>query len=131
MPEDVETIRQWTLVALTIAAVPITAFPLLYFIFSPWYKSQLGRAMLLKSFSVALAIDFSVVYRYWTFTDNLRALLITWFFIVIFIGVGATYQLSVLIWANFVKPWKERNNGTEPAGEDSGTAESSGEQHDV
>lgn len=124
MPEDVETIRQWTLVALTIAAFPITAFPLLYLCFSPWYKSQLGRAVLLKSFSVALAIDFSVVYRHWTFTDNLRALLITWFFIVIFIGVGATYQLSVLIWTNFVKPWKGRHDGTELAGEDPGTPES-------
>lgn len=127
MPEDVETIRQWTLVALTIAAFPITAFPLLYLCFSPWYKSQLGRAVLLKSCSVALAIDFSVVYRYWTFTDNLRALLITWFFIVIFIGVGASYQLGVLIWTNFVKPWKERHNGTEPAGDDSRASESATE----
>jgi len=113
MPSDVETIRQWTKLALTIAAIPVTAFPLLYLLFSPWYKSQLGRAVLIKSLSIAFAIDFSVVYRYWAFTSNIHTLLVIWFFMVIFIGIGATYQLLVLISTNFIRPWKVRNKNVE------------------
>lgn len=118
MPNDVETIRQWTLIALTIAAFPVTAFPLLYLIFSPWYKSQLGRAVLIKSLSIACAIDYSVVYRYWAFTDNLVTLLTIWFFMVVFIGIGATYQFIVLLYTNFFRNWKaSKKNVEQPATE--------------
>jgi hypothetical protein len=109
MFHDVETVRQWTLIALTYAAFPVTAFPLLYLIFSPWYKSQLGRAVLIKSLSVACAIDFSVVSRYWGVASNRHTLAIVWFFIVTFIGVGATYQFGVLLYTNFFRAWKVRN----------------------
>lgn len=104
MSNDVETIRHWTLIALTIAAFPVTTFPLLYLVSAPWYKSQLGRAVLIKSLSVAFAIDFSVVYRYWAFTSNLKILLTIWFCMVVFIGVGASYQLGVFLYTHFIKP---------------------------
>lgn len=117
MPTDVETMRQWTLVALTIASIPVTTFPLLYLLFSPWYKSQLGRAVLLKSLSVACLLDFSVVYRYWAFTDNIRTLLVIWFYLIIFVGAAASYQLGVLIFANFIRPWKARKKDVEQSSE--------------
>jgi hypothetical protein len=120
MPEDVETMRQWVLFALTIAAIPVTAFPLLYLIFSPWYKSQLGRAVLLKSLSIAFAINFSVVSRYWGVASNAHTLLVVWFFMVIFIGAAATYQLGVLVFTNFIRSEKESENVEQPAGK-SGT----------
>lgn len=130
MPDDVETIRQWTLIALTYAAFPVTAFPLLYLVFSPWYKSQLGRAVLIKSLSIAFAIDFSVVYRYWAFTSNIHTLLTIWFFMVIFIGIGATYQLAVLIYTNFFRAWKvSKKNVKQPAGDDAETSVS--DEHTV
>lgn len=106
MFHDVETIRQWTLIALTIAAFPVTAFPLLYLIFSPWYKSQLGRAVLLQSLSIACAIDYSVVYRYWAFTSNRLTLLTIWFFMVCFIGLSTLYLTAVLVVLNFIRPQK-------------------------
>lgn len=118
MPNDVETIRQWTLLALTIAAFPVTAFPLLYLLFSPWYKSQLGRAVLIKSLSIACAIDYSVVSRYWGVTSNLHTRLVVWFFMVVFIGIGATYQLGVLLYTNFFRNWKaSKQNVEQPATE--------------
>lgn len=127
MFKDVETIRHWTQVALTIAAIPVTAFPLLYLIFSPWYKSQLGRAVLLQSLSIACAIDFSVVYRYWAFTSNRQLLLTIWFFMVVFIGVASLYLTIVLIALNFIRSQKVSNKNVEQHAGDSGTQEPAAE----
>lgn len=121
MNQDVETMRQWSLVALTIAAFPVTAFPLLYLVLSPWYRSQLGRAVMLQSLSIACAIDFSVVYQHWAFTSNIRLLLTIWLFMIIFIGAAALYLTVVLIVINIVRPQKETQNVEQPAG-DSGPA---------
>lgn len=113
MNQDVETIRQWTLVALTIAAFPVSAFPLLYLVLSPWYKSQLGRAVMLQSLSIACAIDFSVVYRHWAFTSNIQLLLTIWLFMIIFIGAAATYLTVVLVVLNFIKHEKASTKNVE------------------
>lgn len=118
MFKDVETVRQWTRVVLTIAAFPVTAFPLLYLLFSPWYKSQLGRAMLLQTVTLAFAVDFALIYQYWAFTDNMLTLLTIRFFMYLFIGVAAFYLTIVLIVLNFIRPQKASNKNVEqPAGE--------------
>lgn len=122
MFKDVETIRQWTLVAMTIAAFPVSAFPLLYLVLSPWYKSQLGRAVLLQSLSIAFVIDFSVVYRYWAFTSNRVILLSVYFFMIVFIGLAASYLTVVLFYLNFKSrkgaphvEWNRRSTDKKPA----------------
>lgn len=105
MSSDLETIRQWTRVILTITAICVTVFPLLY-LFSPWYRSQLGRAMMLQSLSIAFAVDFSAVYAYWAFTENLRMLLIIRFFMFIFIAAASIYLTAMLVYYN-IRPQKE------------------------
>lgn len=109
MFSDVETIRQWTRVILTISAFPVTAFPLLYLVFSPWYKSQLGRAVMLQSLAVAFAIDFSTVFQFWAFTSNLRVLLLVRMFMFIFIGTASIYLTIMFIIYN-LKSRKENQH---------------------
>lgn len=109
MFSDVETIRQWTRVILTISAIFVTAFPLLYAVFSPWYKSQLGRAVMLQSLAVAFAVDFSAVYQFWAFTASLRVLLTVRLFMFVFIGVAAIY-LTVMFAVYNLKARKESQN---------------------
>lgn len=109
MFSDLETIRQWIRVVLTISAICVTVFPLLYLVFSPWYRSHLGRAVMLQSMSIAFAIDFSAVYQYWAFTSDRLFLLTLWLFILVFIGLGSTYLTAALIYYN-LKTRKERRN---------------------
>ncbi len=61
---DVETLLSWTRALLWVTAVCVTLFPVLYAIFSPWYQSRLGIAVMLQSLSIALTIDYSVGNRY-------------------------------------------------------------------
>lgn len=112
MFSDVETIRQWTRIVLTLAAIPVTVFPLLYLVFTPWYKSQLGRAMMLQSLAIAFAIDFSVTYQYWAFTSNLHALLVVRLCMFLFIGAGSIYLTTMLVYYIF-NPQEESNHNVE------------------
>lgn len=122
MFSDVETIRQWTRVILTISAFPVTAFPLLYLVFSPWYKSQLGRAVLLQSLAVAFAVDFSTVFQFWAFTSNLHILLLIRMFMFVFIGIASVYLTIMFVIYNFKSrkgasnvEWNRRSTDKKPA----------------
>lgn len=100
MPNDIDTVLQWTKVMLAIAAACTTTFPLLY-LFSPWYRSQLGRSLMLQSIAVAAALDISAVYQYWTFTTNLRTILIINVGILAFIAAASLYLTTMLFIYNF------------------------------
>lgn len=113
---DIETVRQWTRVVLTIVAILVTAFPLLYAVFSPWYKSHLGRAVLLQSLAVAFAVDFSAVFQYWAFTSNLYTLVVIRLLIFVFVGLAVSYLTIVLIFTNFIKHGKRDSHVEQPAG---------------
>jgi formate hydrogenlyase subunit 3/multisubunit Na+/H+ antiporter MnhD subunit len=101
MPNDVETLRQWIRVALTICAICVSAFPLLYGIFSSWYKSQLGRAMMLQAGAVASAVDWSVAYQFWVSDDNLLIFLWIRFSMFVLVGAAYLYLTAVLFYINF------------------------------
>ena len=72
MTHDVQVLRTWIQICLIIAAVCTTVFPLL-FACSPWYKSSLGRAIMLRSVAFALIIDLTAVFQFWQ-TDNIMLL---------------------------------------------------------
>jgi hypothetical protein len=57
-----EQIALWLVI---IAAVPQTAFVALYGFASPWWRSQTGRAIFTKAFSMALLLDMSLVNYWW------------------------------------------------------------------
>ena len=64
MSLEVETFDAIILIALVIASVCTTAFPLLYSL-SPWHKSILGRTMMAQSIAFSLAVDLTLLFRFW------------------------------------------------------------------
>lgn len=59
--DDVETLKTWLAVCLVIASVCTTLFPILYS-FSPWYKSWLGRALMLQAVAFSITLDLTLVF---------------------------------------------------------------------
>lgn len=109
MPHDVQTVMHVSRVFLAIAAVAVTIFPLLYGTLSPWYRSHLGRAVLLQSVSIAMAIDISAYGQFWAITEDLHKILII---NVIFLGLitlTSLYLTAALVYYNF-SPKKEKAN---------------------
>lgn len=108
MPNDIDTVLHWSRVFLTIASICVTAFPVLY-LFSPWYRSKLGWAVMLQSVSVALAIDLSAAFQYWTITDLGTIFLIN-VAVLSFISVTSLFLTAVLVYYNFNLFNKEHEN---------------------
>lgn len=68
---DVDVLRAWMRGILVVTAICVSLFPLLYASFSPWYRSRVGVALLFKSTSTALLIDYSAA-RIFIFPDASR-----------------------------------------------------------
>lgn len=98
---DVETLRSWIRVLLIVTAVCVTLFPVLYAIFSPWYRSKLGIAVLLQSLSIAVLIDYAAVVRYIVPDASLYVLLIVYFALLSLVCLTSLLQTSVLLILNF------------------------------
>lgn len=94
MSYDLNTLRVWIRACLIIAAICTTAFPVLYS-FSPWFRSELGRALMVQAIAFALVLDFSVLFQYWQADIAVRfwinALLFT------LIAVASTW-LTLMLW---------------------------------
>lgn len=105
MPHDVQTVMHVSRIFLAITAVCVTLFPVLYGVFSPWYKSHLGRAVFLESLAIAMAIDISAYAQFWEI-DNLLAILIINVVFLGFISVAALYLTAAMAYYNFYKKEK-------------------------
>lgn len=105
MSHDVQVALQVRTIFLVVAAICVTIFPLLY-LRSPWYKSNLGRALMIQSVSVAFAIDISTVFHFWKFTADLFTLLIINIVMFGFIAGSSLFLTIMLFYYNF-KPNKE------------------------
>lgn len=110
MPRDVQTVLQVSRIFLAITAICVTLFPLLYGLLSPWYKSHLGRAVLLQSVAIALAIDISAYGQFWAITEDIRTILIINVVFLSFISLTSLYLLGALIYYNLIKNTKENEN---------------------
>lgn len=64
MTQDLANLIHWLRVSLIVAAISTTLFPLLYFL-TRWYRSVIGRVLMLQSISFAAAVDVTVVFQYW------------------------------------------------------------------
>jgi hypothetical protein len=103
--EDIEALQTLTTIFIWIAAVCTTSFPLLY-AFSPWYKTPLGRVVMLQAGAFALAIDVTLIARYWTSPDDLTMFLIN--NLVFGVIALATASMTYLLWkANYEVRRKE------------------------
>lgn len=58
------TVAQWQIGILTFAAVAATAFPILYTLVAPWWKSVVGRSLFVSEVSLALLLDLALG-AYW------------------------------------------------------------------
>lgn len=106
MLRDVEALINATRVLVGITAIVVTLFPVLYGIFSPWYKSKLGIAVMMQSVSVALTIDYSAVRRI-LFPATSATALIIYFVLISFICLTSLFLTSVFFYLNFIKPLRE------------------------
>lgn len=106
---DVETLRAWSRVLLWITAACVTLFPALYAAFSPWYRSNLGIAVMLQSVAIALTIDYSAANRF-IFPDAPLHVRI-WIYLVLLSLVALTslFLTAVLMYLNFYTK-KENEN---------------------
>lgn len=105
---SIDTVIQWVKFASVFTAILTTAFPLIY-LFSPWYRSQLGRAVMLQSVSIAFAIDITVVYQHWRFTTDLRTLMLINIGLLLFISAGTLYLIIMLLVYNFANHKENQN----------------------
>ena len=106
---DIDTLREvfkWTFF---VAAFFATAFPILY-LFAPWYRTWLGRILVLHGFAFALALDLTLVLRYWwdPSTETILRVEIIVFGLIAFANALMTYWLWRL---NFSKRPLTKANG--------------------
>lgn len=66
MSRNPEALQTWITLALAIAAICTTTLPLLYaFSTKMWYRTAMGRAFMAQSVALALAIDLTLLLRFW------------------------------------------------------------------
>ena len=109
MPSDVESLLQWSRIMLAITACCVTLFPLLYGLIAPWYRSHLGRAVLLQSVSVALAVDISAYAQFWTLTEDIQKMFLINVVFLGFISLTSLYLTAALIFINIRKYSRENH----------------------
>ena|SRR6187549_486277 len=81
---------------LMVAVVTVTSFPVLY-LFSPWYRAPLGRAIMLQAVTLDLAIWLKFVLTFFL-ADGPREFLLWTNVIVLVMITIATSALTYLLW---------------------------------
>lgn len=81
-----------TTVLLYVSAAAQTLFVLLWGT-RPWWREWIGRALMLKAFSLAVYLDWAVAVRYWPRMPHLELIGVCLFG---FITVGIVTQLAAL-----------------------------------
>lgn len=116
MTWEVNSLQNLTLVALWLAAFGTTLFPVLY-LFSPWYKSILGRTMMAQAWAFALTVDATLLFRYWQPPSFWTQFVSSMLFVYI---AGTAITLSAILWKlNYQHRWqKESDDFREQCGDD-------------
>jgi hypothetical protein len=109
MPSDVESLLRWVQIMMAITAVCVTLFPVLYGVIAPWYRSHLGRAVLLQSVSVALVVDISAYAQFWTLTEDIRGLFLINVVFLGFVSLTSLYLTATLLFINIRKYTRENH----------------------
>lgn len=60
MTQNLDLLRIWIRIALLVAAICTTSFPLLYGFFR-WWRRPIGRLLMMQAASFAIAVDLSAV----------------------------------------------------------------------
>lgn len=89
-----DTLLGWSNKVEDYIAVPATLVPVCYFIFFPWWRSPLGRALWIKALSLLVVFDLAVTFRWWGAYLPVGH---TAFDAYLLIAIGITYQLIVMV----------------------------------
>lgn len=92
---NIDVLQAWATICLVIAAICTTAFPLLY-TFSPWYRSRLGRALMLQAIAFSLAMDITALGLLWQ-PGNIRVVFGIVVFVYTLIAIATAY-LTYMLW---------------------------------
>jgi hypothetical protein len=98
---DVETLRALSRVLLILTAICVTLFPVLYAVFSPWYRSKLGIAVMLQSVAIALTIDYSAGNRYVFPEAEMHVRLLVYIVLLSLVCLTSLFLTAVLLYINF------------------------------
>lgn len=93
MQDPHETLVRVIHLIFNIAAITATVLPLAY-AFVPWYKSLVGRVLMLHAVALALALDVTAVFRYWH-THNEELLLWIYITVISLVAIGTTSLAAV------------------------------------
>ena len=94
MTRDLDVLRSWINVVVTITAICVTAVPLIYS-FSPWRLRPLGKLYMWQSVSFAAAFDLGVLFMFW----RPDILLIFWISAFVYTAIaGSTASMAFYIW---------------------------------
>lgn len=106
MTHDIEVLRSWARACLFVTALCTTAFPIMY-AFSPWFKSPIGRALMIQAIAFATAVDLTLVVMFWRPTD---ILVLFWLnaFVFTFIASATAWLTITMVKANYKKHSKKK-----------------------
>lgn len=85
-------------VLIAAASIPATLFPLVYGFTSPWWRTPIGRALMVKAVGLALLIDISLVYNF--FGDDYAARDA--------VRLGVFSLITVGVWMQFLALMREK-----------------------
>ena len=91
--------------SLIFASITTTLFPILYS-FSPWYKTHLGRAVMAQSVAFAMAMDLTLVFKFWLpkSPDSKTLITIVAFTLVGLASMGLTTMMYRMNYVRFRTP---------------------------
>lgn len=93
---DMELVVIFGRLALIVAAITVTSFPILY-LFTPWYKRPLGRAIMLQSLTLVLAIWLKFILTFF-FKEGPRDFLL-WTNDIVLVSISvASSSLTYILW---------------------------------
>lgn len=95
------TLSEGVLVSLIFAAVTTTAFPILYS-FSPWYRSHLGRAFMAQAVAFSMAMDLTLLFKFWLpKSESKHAVSIVAFILIGLASLGLTGMMYRMNYVRF------------------------------
>lgn len=95
MTQDIETLRAWIRVVQFIACICATAFPIFY-AFSRWYASWLGRLLMLQGVALAAALDASLIFQFMRDNPNVMLRFVVYALVLTLIAI-ATAALTFMV----------------------------------
>ena len=98
MTHNIDVLREWIRVVVIISAICTTSVPIMYAFF-PWRKRPLGRILMAKAISFAIAMDLSAIFAIWTPSD---ILIVFWVDAIVLTGIAASTLTMTLYMVNIL-----------------------------